>query len=137
MTFARAHDSIYTNEYKYLKHTSLGFNGKGTAYALGLSESRISTVLGRAAAKLGLRSRVALAEVAALLLGTKSQRLDPVSLTTAEREILQLLRRGLSNSEIAELRSASRHTVANQVSSILRKTASRSRRSLAIRAPEG
>lgn len=133
---ARSYARLDTTEVDVVTYTARGYNGKGTAYALGLSESRVSTALARAAEKLGLRSRAALAEVASLLLGTKSVALDAASLTPSEREVMKLLRRGLSNSEIAELRSSSRHTVANQVSSILRKTSSRSRRALAVRPPE-
>jgi DNA-binding NarL/FixJ family response regulator len=133
---ARCHARLDATEVDVVTYTARGYNGKGTAYALGLSESRVSTALARAAEKLGLRSRAALAEVASLLLGTKSVTIEAENLTPSEREVMRLLRRGLSNSEIAVLRSSSRHTVANQVSSILRKTASRSRRALAVRPPE-
>jgi DNA-binding CsgD family transcriptional regulator len=54
-------------------------------------------------------------------------------LTAAEREILELLERGLSNDEIARLRNRSIRTVANQVAALLRKTKTRSRRELVAR----
>jgi DNA-binding CsgD family transcriptional regulator len=107
-----------------------GFSGKGTAYALGLGESTVSNALAHAAKKLGLRSRSSLIQAAAALFGAKATPLDVSTLSTAERDILDLLRRGLSNAEIASLRSRSTNTVANQVSSILRKTGSPGRRHL-------
>ncbi|MFO0741147.1 MAG: helix-turn-helix transcriptional regulator [Labilithrix sp.] len=54
-----------------------------------------------------------------------------VELTAAEREVLGLLREGLSNEEIAQMRSRSARTVANQVAALLRKTGTRSRAELA------
>ena len=45
----------------------------------------------------------------------------PVPLTGAEREVLDLLLRGLSNAEIAARRHRSGRTVANQVASLLAK----------------
>lgn len=54
-------------------------------------------------------------------------------LTPAERDVLALVRRGLSNAEIATLRGRSRSTVANQVSALLRKLGVPSRAALAAR----
>jgi len=54
------------------------------------------------------------------------------SLTTAEREIALLLRAALSNAEIARARGTSRHTVANQVASLLRKLGVSSRLEIAL-----
>jgi DNA-binding NarL/FixJ family response regulator len=54
----------------------------------------------------------------------------PPELTEAERVVLDLLRRGLTNRAIAELRGTSTHTVAKQVRALLRKTGSPSRRAL-------
>jgi DNA-binding CsgD family transcriptional regulator len=71
-TRARAHARLDGTEVDVVTYTARGYNGKSTAYALGISESRVSTALARAAEKLGLRSRAVLAEVASLLLGTKS-----------------------------------------------------------------
>ncbi len=133
---ARAHARLSSDEVEVLTLAARGVSGKGAAYALGFTESRVSTNLGQAAAKLGLRSRAELIRVAALLLGTVSPDPAATPLSPSEREILKLLRRGLSNAEIAALRSSSRHTVANQVSSILRKTSTRSRRGLAVRGAE-
>ena len=55
------------------------------------------------------------------------------ALTVAERDILALLQRGLSNAQSARLRSRSIRTIANRVASLLRKTGSTSRRALVVR----
>lgn len=54
----------------------------------------------------------------------------PASLGAAEREVLALIRAGLSNAAIARARRRSVRTVANQVSSILRKLGATSRAAL-------
>lgn len=54
-----------------------------------------------------------------------------LSLTTAERDILRLILSGASNAQIAARRRTSRNTVANQISSIYRKTGLSSRGELA------
>ena len=48
-------------------------------------------------------------------------------LTPAEQSVLELLRKGASNAEIAHARSVSVRTVANQVAAILRRTRASSR----------
>jgi DNA-binding NarL/FixJ family response regulator len=131
----QAHARFTTREIDVLRMSARGFTGKGIAYSLGLTPASVSVALGRAAAKVGLRSRVQLVEVAAALFGARVALRDPEALTPAEREVLELLRRGLSNAEIARLRERSLRTVANQVSSILRKTGSPSRRALAAARP--
>ncbi len=126
----RAHARLSGAEVNVLSFAARGFSGKGTAYALGVSEASVSTVLARVAAKLGLRSRAELVQVGAALFGVSSESVSITALSPAERDIFDLLRRGLSNAEIAALRARSPNTVANQIASILRKTASRSRRDL-------
>ncbi len=54
-------------------------------------------------------------------------------LTDAERAILELVVRGRSNREIAELRATSIRTVANQVATLLRKLGASSRYELLSR----
>jgi DNA-binding NarL/FixJ family response regulator len=54
-------------------------------------------------------------------------------LTSAERAVLALLARGLSNAEIAAERRVSQRTVDNQVSAIFRKLGVKSRRELLLR----
>ena len=55
---------------------------------------------------------------------------SPGRLTEAEREVARLVVAGLSNEGIARRRNVSLRTIANQVSSIYRKLAVRSRREL-------
>lgn len=107
-----------------------GLSTKMIAYGLGISPSVVSQRLGRAAAKAGLFSRTELLRLATLLTRDSRSSLAEDLLSDAEREIYLLVQRGLSNRAIANLRSRSLRTIANQVASILRKTKSRSRRSL-------
>jgi DNA-binding NarL/FixJ family response regulator len=58
-------------------------------------------------------------------------------LTAREREVLQLLARGLDNSEIAHVLYLSHHTVKNHVSSILIKLQVENRIQAAVRAVRG
>jgi DNA-binding NarL/FixJ family response regulator len=125
----REHARLSETEIDVLTFAARGFNGKSTAYALGLSEAAVSIGMRRAAKKLGLRSRAELVGVAAALFG-KTAEATPAALSPAEREVFDLLRRGLTNQQIAELRARSPNTVANQIASILRKTNSPSRRNL-------
>lgn len=132
------HARFTAREIEVLRVAARGFTGKGTAYALGLSEASVSTALGSAAAKVGLRSRLALVEVASAMFGSRPSSVHAAPLTAAERDVLELLRRGMTNAEIARLRERSARTVANQVASILRKAGVPSRRGLAATLrPEG
>lgn len=56
----------------------------------------------------------------------------PSGLTDAERDVVRLLSAGLSNVEIARERGTSEHTVAKQVSSVLRKLGVGSRLEVAL-----
>jgi DNA-binding CsgD family transcriptional regulator len=114
-----------------------GLPAKLVGYGLGVSPSVVSQRLARAAAKVGLFSRPELLRVAALLTRDPRSNLDEELLSDAEREIYELLQRGLSNRAIASLRSRSMRTIANQVASILRKTRHRSRRELLTNATSG
>jgi DNA-binding CsgD family transcriptional regulator len=127
---AREHARLNAREVDVLTFAARGLTGKNTAYALGVSEPSVSGILARAATKLGLRSRAELIKVAAALFGVSSGSIATSKLSPAEREVLDLLRRGLSNAQIAALRSRSGNTVANQIASILRKTEAPSRRTL-------
>jgi DNA-binding NarL/FixJ family response regulator len=60
-----------------------GFTGKGIGYTLGLAPSSVSTALGSAAAKVGLRSRLALVDVAAAMFGARSAGAPVTALTSA------------------------------------------------------
>jgi DNA-binding CsgD family transcriptional regulator len=55
-------------------------------------------------------------------------------LSKAEREVIQLALRGLSNKTIAEVRRCSSRTVANQLASVYRKLSVSGRRELHVRA---
>ena len=55
----------------------------------------------------------------------------PDALTSAEREVAQLLLDGATNASIAKMRGTSRRTVTNQVASIFRKAGVTSRIELA------
>ncbi len=111
-----------------------GHPTKLIAYALGVSPSIVSTRMASAAAKLGASSRMDLVRLAAMLSRDPRARFAEIALTDAERDVLELLQHGLSNEEIASMRSRSVRTIANQVASLLRKTNSRSRRELVVRA---
>src|SRR5262249_8382167 len=54
-------------------------------------------------------------------------------LTPGEREVIELVLQGQSNSEIARMRGTSFRTVANQIASIYRKVGVKSRRELFAR----
>lgn len=108
-----------------------GMTGKVLAYESGVSCSRVSHALRRAAAKLGLLSSVELVRIAAGLGLEEPARVDSGILTEAEREVVELVRSGLSNRAIADIRGRSPRTIANQVASVLRKTTCPSRRALA------
>jgi DNA-binding NarL/FixJ family response regulator len=125
------HARFTTREIDVLRMAARGFTGKGITYGLGLAPSSVSTALASAAAKVGLRSRHALVEVAAGMFGVRSSEVPVATLTPAERDVLELLRRGLTNAEISRLRDRSRNTVANQVATILQKSGAPSRRALA------
>jgi len=110
-----------------------GLSTKLTAYALGISSATVSSRLGSIARKLGLASRTELVRIAAMLARDPRADLPEKELTAAEQDILDLLRLGLSNRDIATRRSRSVRTIANQVASLLRKTGSTSRRQLVAR----
>ncbi|WP_437959466.1 LuxR C-terminal-related transcriptional regulator [Sorangium sp. So ce119] len=128
---AESHARFSAREIDVLRLAARGFTGKGITYALGLPPSSVSTALASAAAKVGLRSRHALVEVAVAMFGVRSSDAPVATLTPAERDVLELLRRGLTNAEIARLRERSIRTVANQVAAVLHKCGAPSRRALA------
>ncbi|MBX3222808.1 MAG: helix-turn-helix transcriptional regulator [Labilithrix sp.] len=111
-----------------------GHPTKLIAYALGVSPSIVSMRMASAAAKVGVSSRMDLVRLAAMLSRDPRARFADIALTDAESDVLELLQRGLSNKEIAAMRSRSVRTIANQVASLLRKTQTRSRRELVVRA---
>ncbi len=110
-----------------------GLSAKAVSYALGISESRVSSRLASAAAKVGIASRIELVRLAAMLTRDPRARFAKSALTAAERDVLELLSQGLSNAEIARFRNRSVRTIANQVAELLRKTSVSSRRALVTR----
>ncbi|MBX3203771.1 MAG: helix-turn-helix transcriptional regulator [Labilithrix sp.] len=110
---------------------ALGQTGKALASSLGLSASTVCRALRSAASKIGLRTTSELVRLAAGLAIEQPTHIDGASLTLAERDVATLVRAGLSNQAIAQIRGRSLRTIANQVASILRKTACPSRRALA------
>jgi len=110
-----------------VQHALSGATGKETALALGISESDVSEALLRAVLKLGFINRAQLLTVGTALNGPS---VPSLSLTLAERQVLDGIARGLRNRDIAHERATSVHTVANQVASILRKTSAPTRRAL-------
>lgn len=127
---ARAYRALTPSEATVLDQSVQGLPGKYVAYSTGLRSSRISEQLLSAATKLGFRSRHELLRVAAALRGTGRYQLLAGDLTPTEQEILRLVKLGMSNREIAQERRTSIKTIANQVSSVLRKAQVGGRRAL-------
>jgi DNA-binding CsgD family transcriptional regulator len=65
-----------------------------------------------------------------LLIGVEAEACTPSPLTAAEHAVVKLAAQGLSNEAIAELRSCSVRTVANQLAASYRKFAVSGRREL-------
>jgi DNA-binding CsgD family transcriptional regulator len=105
-------------------------SNKLVAYGLGISAVAASRRLEAIAAKLGLMSRSELVRVASILMRDPRAEAPDSVLTASEREVLDLIQTGLSNAEIARMRSRSVRTVANQVAALLEKTGCISRRGL-------
>jgi DNA-binding CsgD family transcriptional regulator len=127
----RAQRAITETEAVVLSLTLRGLSGKEVSYSTGLSQARISSALALAAERLGFARREDLLRVGASLLQSEEDATS-VELTHAEREVFALVRRGLSNQEIAEARGTSVNTVANQLAALLRKTGASSRRALLV-----
>jgi DNA-binding NarL/FixJ family response regulator len=109
-----------------------GLSGKAGASETGISPSRFSRELAEVATKVGCSNRTEVVWLATVLVrGHESCARRTIALSPAERHVLELVRRGLSNAAIARLRRSSERTVANQVSGILVKTGLPTRRSLA------
>lgn len=126
--------ALSQRELDVLSMAARGLSTKLVSYGLGLSPGTVSTALARVASKLGLATHLELLRLAATLSHDPRSRALPATLTAAETEVLALLREGLSNQEIARIRSRSVRTIANQVASLLHKTESPSRRALVAEA---
>ncbi|MBL8951439.1 MAG: helix-turn-helix transcriptional regulator [Myxococcaceae bacterium] len=116
-------------ERKVMELSARGLSGKQQAAQLGLRQTVVSARLAEATAKLGPTSVLAaIRVVGGLLEAPRRHVLERV--TTAERDVLDLVCQGLSNVEIAEARETSVRTIANQVAALLRKLDQPSRRGL-------
>lgn len=127
---AQTHACFSQGESDVVRLAARGLTSKGIAYGLGISQSSVSERLASAAAKIGLRSRAELVHIAASMFGKRVEPSELRALTPAELEVFELMRRGMSNGEIAEARGRSPHTVANQIASILLKLRAPSRRAI-------
>jgi DNA-binding NarL/FixJ family response regulator len=107
-------------------------SNKAAAYELGISEAAVSRSLASAAARIGLASRIELVRIAAMLTRDPRARFDDIALTPSEEHVLELLGQGLTNAEIARIRSRSARTIANQVASLLRKASAANRKALVV-----
>jgi DNA-binding NarL/FixJ family response regulator len=108
-----------------------GLVGKEVAYSTGLSQSSVSSNLSSAALRLGFAGPAELLRVGAQLQDAPQKPLV-AELTKAEREVLALAQRGLTNAQVAQARGTKVNTVANQIRALLGKTGVRSRRGLLL-----
>lgn len=122
--------ALTSRQAEVVAQAARGLSAKMVGYAMGLSSSAVAGHLLEAAAKVGVASRLELVRVAAMLSRDPRAGFADTALTAAERDVLELLQLGLSNEEIAKMRSRSVRTIANQVASLLRKTGRPSRRGL-------
>lgn len=129
-TGAEERRRLSESEEHILRLAARGAPFRAIADELTLSEASVSRRLANAAAKFGVRSNFEALQIAAHLLFDEIPHVELSRLTPAEREVFALLRTGLSNAAIAQLRSRSERTIANQVAAVLRKTHASTRRAL-------
>ena len=119
-----------------LFYASVGWSLKQIAYALGLSsEGSVTPHLRAGLNKLGFHSRAELifatTNVAMQMLASGQAGVAPDALAKAERLDAAMAAAGWSNKQIARRRGVSIHTIANQLTSVYRKTGVRDRYELA------
>lgn len=130
---AAAARTLTARESRVLTLAVDGMAGKAISLDVGVPCSGVSRALASAAAKIGATSTIELLRIGGQFArASRHSRENEQSLTAAEHDVLQLIRRGLPNDQIAGARRRSIHTVANQVASILRKTGHASRRALLV-----
>lgn len=109
-----------------------GMSGKAAAHATGISESLFSRELAAVANKVGCTNRTEVVWLATVLASApEPPRHITGAFSPAERQVLELAQRGLSNAAIARIRKTSVRTVANQIAGLLLKTGLPTRRALA------
>lgn len=123
----RASRRLSERETAVLELSARGITGKQQSWELGVSASMVSRLLMTATTRLGF---VHPSDAIRFLGGLLHRPSLAAELTASEQDIFQLVREGLTNQEIADRRSRSVRTVANQVASVLRKTGAASRRAL-------
>ncbi len=120
-------------ERRALEQCANGHLFKQVASDMCVTPSKFSRLLRSAASKLGLPSSIDALRLVGGLRRARAVQLE--SLTGAEREVFVLVKKGLSNQEIATLRCTSVRTVANQVAAVLAKTGLPSRRAIVASHP--
>lgn len=126
----RAARSLTAAEVAVLESSARGESGKQQAWRFGLAPTSVSRLLSSASNKLGLPTPLDAIRLVSGLTRAAAY-VDGAMLTQAEREVLELVRTGMSNREVAAQRATSERTVANQVAALLHKTQQPSRRALA------
>jgi DNA-binding NarL/FixJ family response regulator len=131
----RRYRALSAKEDAVLHQFAKGLTGKHVAYVLGISETAVSDCLAKAAIRLGFRNKVDMIRCASQSLRDDRPRVFIDELTSAEHAVFALLRRGMSDTDIAAARSTSKNTIRNQIASLLRKTSAANRLALATAAP--
>jgi DNA-binding NarL/FixJ family response regulator len=130
--------ALAPEERPVLHYVAMGHANKLIAYELGLPLGTVASRVAGIMRKLGVKTRVEIVdrylaltemEFAPLAVGTRmyagtavpGARIEQGALTPAEREVVDMVTRGLSNKGIAETRGCSPHTVANILASVFKK----------------
>ena len=124
--------ALTSEESQVLEGVLRGQSSKAVALTLGISESTASRRLSNAALKRGFIRTTDMLRALASTRSDSPSTICQAVLSSAERDVLRLVRQGYSNASIAALRGRSERTIANQVSSILAKTGMPSRRVLTM-----
>lgn len=134
--------TVTPREASVVRFIAGGASLKEVAYALGVTTSTVHDALTRAMKKLRVSHRSELAQVWQSAQATPESDIVKVPLspgesianlsrlTPAEREVVNLVARGLSSAAIAKERGTSVHTVSNQLSTLYEKLGVRSKAEL-------
>ena len=149
---------LTSRERRILEHVTDGWANKAIAAAFDVAEGTVASHVSRTARKLGLPSRIVLAELherlgrhaaserhrlrvsrwrigteERVVVGVEVLAVTPIGLTRAEEEVCRMLLSGSSNRDIARSRGSAERTIANQCASLYRKLAVVSRGELRAR----